>query len=222
MIFSLPLGPIPACAGQPIRFGNRCIFCGAYPRVCGATAYGKLVNTLRGGLSPRVRGNRPRKSVDPLRMRPIPACAGQPIDVSNVVATITAYPRVCGATPDELLRCGLLLGLSPRVRGNLSALHAAQLAAGPIPACAGQPIDVSNVVATITAYPRVCGATPDELLRCGLLLGLSPRVRGNLSALHAAQLAAGPIPACAGQPSLVATFLGRVGAYPRVCGATGK
>ena len=51
-------------------------------------------------------------------------------------------------------------------------------------------------------------------------LGLSPRVRGNHASPSGIALSAGPIPACAGQPSsvLVMPFLAR--AYPRVCGAT--
>ena len=50
-----------------------------------------------------------------------------------------AYPRVCGATAAASAFSRPGLGLSPRVRGNLSSCAVAALIAGPIPACAGQP-----------------------------------------------------------------------------------
>ena len=53
-----PFGPIPACAGQPLRPGARRSEHGAYPRVCGATLHWRLFVMLFLGLSPRVRGNR--------------------------------------------------------------------------------------------------------------------------------------------------------------------
>ena len=40
---------------------------------------------------------------------------------------------------DNVLGLVILTGLSPRVRGNLYPLCAADGAGGPIPACAGQP-----------------------------------------------------------------------------------
>ncbi len=94
------------------------------------------------------------------------------------------------------------------------------MAAGPIPACAGQPISSVPSTRSIGAYPRVCGATVINAESTRKLGGLSPRVRGN------PQLAAqdlpppGPIPACAGQPVTVAKTRCLIRAYPRVCGAT--
>ncbi len=52
--------------------------------------------------------------------------------------------------------------------------------------------------------------------------GLSPRVRGNQYDFIRNRFRPGPIPACAGQPSIVVDRKGAVGAYPRVCGATGR
>ena len=54
--------------------------------------------SAREGLSPRVRGNRvfggQQRDVD----GPIPARAGQPLDLSLGEGDYTAYPRACGAT----------------------------------------------------------------------------------------------------------------------------
>ena len=51
--------------------------------------------------------------------------------------------------------------------------------------------------------------------------GLSPRVRGNQSDPGITNVRNGPIPACAGEPSVSSAAATRPGAYPRVCGGTG-
>ena len=193
-------GPIPACAGQPTV--GRCWArpSGAYPRVCGATGAFKVLNWLGKGLSPRVRGN-PFQSVRILQRRgPIPACAGQPDDFIDNAIGMGAYPRVCGATGGLPGTVGGAEGLSPRVRGNLQRDFIIHAVAGPIPACAGQPVRRRIPARECGAYPRVCGAT--QILINGLchFAGLSPRVRGNPSAVYSTCTPGGPIPACAGQP----------------------
>ena len=91
-------GPIPACAGQPwlrcagFRGG------GAYPRVCGATAWQSRLQLSEPGLSPRVRGNREGRIIALYGLGPIPACAGQPQPGRPARPFRRAYPRVCGAT----------------------------------------------------------------------------------------------------------------------------
>ena len=50
--------------------------------------------------------------------------------------------------------------------------------------------------------------------------GLSPQVRGNLRAAGGRERAPGPIPAGAGEPHLLRSMRGKVGAYPRRCGGT--
>ena len=128
---------------------------------------------------------------------------------------------MCGAT----VRIGSLTertrGLSPRVRGN-PARHLAQgQAAGPIPACAGQPSQCVTVLERARAYPRVCGATSCTLTASRRSGGLSPRVRGNPMEEQQPAQSHGPIPACAGQPETGERIEAEPGAYPRVCGATG-
>ena len=51
-------GSIPACAGEPCNAGERPIPSAVYPRVCGGTSQADTPRPSRGGLSPRVRGNR--------------------------------------------------------------------------------------------------------------------------------------------------------------------
>ena len=134
-----PVGPIPACAGQPRGGDCRSSLMGAYPRVCGATVQTQTEYSANPGLSPRVRGNR-RFDLHPPRNRgPIPACAGQPARWRVGRIGQGAYPRVCGATLDGVEQGGGVKGLSPRVRGNRGLRAVCFPPWRPIPACAGQP-----------------------------------------------------------------------------------
>ena len=76
------------------------------------------------------------------------------------------YPRGCGGTIHSTCRAARALGLSPRVRGNHYGIQLRS-----IPAGAGEIRLVTRV------YPRGCGGTAFQGVK---LVGLSPRVRGNL------------------------------------------
>ena len=151
---------------------------------------------------------------------PIPACAGQPAPCITWRTSCTAYPRVCGATVLVMVFLPLKKGLSPRVRGNRSQVALYFAIFGPIPACAGQPLAFCWHHAPDWAYPRVCGATKQRGSNQRLDTGLSPRVRGNQDKCYGGLGYPGPIPACAGQPTLKGAGHCANGAYPRVCGAT--
>ena len=128
---------IPACAGEPARGWLPSPSPRVYPRVCGGTGDRTVLDGLRGGLSPRVRGNRrtrvypltPGRSIPACAGEPqvqisgddggsIPACAGEPYIVRFVQDVKEVYPRVCGGTCDQPMYIAQSLGLSPRVRGN--------------------------------------------------------------------------------------------------------
>ena len=91
-------GPIPACAGQPLRPPQSAAPLGAYPRVCGATCEKFNAVPPKEGLSPRVRGNLIHGPSGGGKTWPIPACAGQPTAWCLKLRWMWAYPRVCGAT----------------------------------------------------------------------------------------------------------------------------
>ena len=69
------------------------------------------------------------------------------------------YPRVCGGTTLVWPAAQPAIGLSPRVRGNLSTPAAAGQDPGSIPACAGEPHCASFPCSAMRVYPRVCGGT---------------------------------------------------------------
>ena len=72
------IGPIPAGAGEPpARRRGRCKS-RAYPRGCGGAPSGLRVVLTGSGLSPRVRGSRPRRADRGPPAGPIPAGAGEP------------------------------------------------------------------------------------------------------------------------------------------------
>ena len=107
---------------------------------------------------------------------------------------------MCGATQTDIDSSYCLIGLSPRVWGNLSVVVPPTATERPIPTCVGQPL--SNVLpfAAMGAYPHVCGATPSLVSRRLPQRGLSPRVWGNLVCSHRYHADSGPIPTCVGQP----------------------
>ena len=213
-------GSIPACAGEPSIGRRRCRATRVYPRVCGGTMRSSLEGRYSGGLSPRVRGNlRPTKS-RPAASRSIPACAGEPITSPRQQNNLEVYPRVCGGTWPCSGSSRIGRGLSPRVRGNPCWPKPPCQTSRSIPACAGEPSGPVTESLRGAVYPRVCGGTllPLRLLR--LLLGLSPRVRGNRACSASSPWTRRSIPACAGEPELHQMIAGVPEVYPRVCGGT--
>ena len=188
--------------------------------MCGGTYGAPASADGEAGLSPRVRGNPGYNGVAAPGVRSIPACAGEPPGHRPPAGPRQVYPRVCGGTMAWPATASIIVGLSPRVRGNRP--HAATLPplARSIPACAGEPRGRWAFRPGIRVYPRVCGGTPDAWTKAASARGLSPRVRGNPAWLPASVLAVGSIPACAGEPRrpLGGDGIGQV--YPRVCGGT--
>ena len=132
----------------------------------------------------------------------------------------SVYPRVCGGTRSAL--AGILReeGLSPRVRGNLRERAPSQNIGRSIPACAGEPPPDDRLLDLVGVYPRVCGGTCRPRYSAPSGSGLSPRVRGNLTATVGGATLTGSIPACAGEPPRHRHSERHPGVYPRVCGGT--
>ena len=150
---------IPACAGEPSTIGLDRFIVKVYPRVCGGTVKQFAAHTPPGGLSPRVRGNRPHCRPLARRGRSIPACAGEPPAQSPQPRPVAVYPRVCGGTDALNPPVNLADGLSPRVRGNQGFILWEINGNRSIPACAGEPRRSSGHRQRSEVYPRVCGGT---------------------------------------------------------------
>ena len=215
-----PHRSIPACAGEPPRPGRRRGYGLVYPRVCGGTRYSPWTRRISTGLSPRVRGNPGPAGPDRQRVGSIPACAGEPCTAAWGTPSPRVYPRVCGGTRADVGPRQRLLGLSPRVRGNLGAWPDGDGRRGSIPACAGEPALPPVRPSMTLVYPRVCGGTVVLITLTVFPAGLSPRVRGNHSPFCHLRGAGRSIPACAGEPLGTTVPPTQAPVYPRVCGGT--
>ena len=91
-------GSIPACAGEPWLTRYPASAGRVYPRVCGGTYENPNAGISGTGLSPRVRGNRTRRTPRRPDKGSIPACAGEPKIRVNSPPFLGVYPRVCGGT----------------------------------------------------------------------------------------------------------------------------
>ena len=196
----VPLGSIPACAGEPTRRNKTRIAKTVYPRVCGGTRRNRIPALHCAGLSPRVRGNPQFRRPSSGGPGSIPACAGEPRETRVALWRYAVYPRVCGGTVMFCPCANAQNGLSPRVRGNLGGRHRLGQPPGSIPACAGEPSVTPLCVCPPTVYPRACGGTHSARSAGRPGAGLSPRVRGNRRRNGAGRGLGRSIPACAGEP----------------------
>ena len=211
---------IPACAGEPMLSAAAAGTKRVYPRVCGGTPAQGVFPGLHQGLSPRVRGNLVVAPVWRHYLRSIPACAGEPPTALPTAVSCAVYPRVCGGTSHVRLSVDPVFGLSPRVRGNRQAGDAPVHNIRSIPACAGEPASHTLSPLTARVYPRVCGGTQFSRGNTMRKMGLSPRVRGNLTGFHVPSVHSRSIPACAGEPRSASPAAPASTVYPRVCGGT--
>ncbi len=140
MTARIPTRSIPACTGEPFRQEFQELQQKVYPRVYGGTLIAKNGDTDAEGLSPRVRGNPPQYLLRLTGLGSIPACTGEPNVNPAPRRARKVYPRVYGGTLWLLLRLGLGLGLSPRVRGNRLTALEQRTEDRSIPACTGEPI----------------------------------------------------------------------------------
>ena len=127
---------------------------------------------------------------------------------------------MCGGTVSSSTHDMCRRGLSPRVRGNLTATLTARQWTRSIPACAGEPIARRDRDYAASVYPRVCGGTWYQGASAALGRGLSPRVRGNRQLRQIHLIRHRSIPACAGEPRRGGGMDGPQPVYPRVCGGT--
>ena len=213
-------GSIPACAGEPDFRADPRSRIKVYPRVCGGTIFASSRNSTSIGLSPRVRGNRFPWLLGHGWGGSIPACAGEPTEDTWPCQYCTVYPRVCGGTRAAVTAAAAASGLSPRVRGNPFFMWETDMLARSIPACAGEPIFLPFPMASLRVYPRVCGGTFFPPSPSVLIIGLSPRVRGNQAMRILMRPASRSIPACAGEPVRQVFSTCAISVYPRVCGGT--
>ena len=170
----------------------------------------------------------------------IPAWAGKPWSSRPASTPTTVHPRVGGETRMTVGAERLILGPSPRGRGNHPCRPLDTRSMGSIPAWAGKPLRSVRNRSPSSVHPRVGGETSISSTHRFVLPGPSPRGRGNPSTPlptvgpwrsiprgrgnrcigRFIGTVAGSIPAWAGKPRDRRLADYRAGVHPRVGGET--
>ena len=232
-------GSSPQVRGTSKPLPHRAVFPWAHPRRCGEHPRVLPLHQHRFGSSPQVRGTSLRVTSPHLRLRLIPAGAGNMAVAWARRRPSWAHPRRCG----EHLRMPTNVlpepGSSPQVRGTFTDPRQQRLQLGLIPAGAG---NIGRPAPTWTrrrAHPRRCGEHDGLTVYLPTTQGSSPQVRGTFSVWwvmlgpgwahprrcgeHAVRRYLDALPP-GSSPQVRGTFSGHhlvehgVGAHPRRCG----
>ncbi len=153
----LPVGPIPANAGETHGRGGIICALGAYPRERGGNRVRITKVACLMGLSPRTRGKPAGRFGDWRSGGPIPANAGETNAAGTAFPGLWAYPRERGGNALLDVLATLDWGLSPRTRGKQLRHRRHSNRHGPIPANAGETALGLAPNALKRAYPRERG-----------------------------------------------------------------
>ena len=99
----VPVGSIPAGAGEPLMHQSAIRSRKVYPRWRGGTAYGDVGAAADTGLSPLARGNLLGVAGFTIFSRSIPAGAGEPCTPKGASSWVPVYPRWRGGTASAAL-----------------------------------------------------------------------------------------------------------------------
>ncbi len=153
-----------------------------------------------------------------MKLRFIPACAGNIIFVALCKSVVSVHPRVCGEHIIHTVLKHLAAGSSPRVRGTLFCVAMLFQHWRFIPACAGNITELATLADGITVHPRVCGEHCTNFGNSFLCTGSSPRVRGTYGTILFPEYPFRFIPACAGNMNANNCVKRLQPVHPRVCG----
>ena len=148
---------IPARAGNRSRESSDMANQSVHPRACGEQMSALICLATAIGSSPRVRGTAFATLPCLLRLRFIPAragnsCAAYGLDIADAV-----HPRACGEQFRQVCSVVISSGSSPRVRGTVESCHLVHLARRFIPARAGNSYATALCGFPIAVHPRACG-----------------------------------------------------------------
>ena len=196
---AITTGIIPAHAGSTHRTVPSCRPGRDHPRARGEHSDADLLECLRPGSSPRMRGTNefyPR-SVFQVGSSPrtrgtldhafaflgvggiIPAHAGNTRRYSHVSETCWDHPRACGEHMPPSCSMLIVEGSSPHMRGTHRRTARAGRHVGIIPAHAGNTIPTSPFRCSCRDHPRACGEHIKTLYDAVARPGSSPRMRGT-------------------------------------------
>ena len=136
---------------------------------------------MQSGSSPLARGTRKRSISSRLRMRLIPARAGNTAVGDDAPVPVTAHPRSRGEHAGMCEAITSRLGSSPLARGTLPATDAYINAWRLIPARAGNTSSLGAAARAAAAHPRSRGEHADFFVANWAWGGSSPLARGTRS-----------------------------------------
>ena len=137
-------------------------------------------NGLYGGLSPLARGTRQNGLSSLVRLRFIPAGAGNTCFRKSMDYYYSVYPRWRGEHGRTEYKAVYLLGLSPLARGTLALQQQHPWPRRFIPAGAGNTKYWWALMPQTQVYPRWRGEHITPFCDCPVFAGLSPLARGTL------------------------------------------
>ena len=212
---------IPAHAGQPGVHHGPASAATVHPRSRGAARRHSSTAEAASGPSPLTRGSLWGDSMGARRVGSIPAHAGQPSPWPPSSTLARVHPRSRGAASSRSSSRRCSFGPSPLTRGSQRDEDRVVVAGRSIPAHAGQPTHRAAPTPSERVHPRSRGAATRARPIAPNTAGPSPLTRGSRGRRRQGILAAGSIPAHAGQPSSTSTSWCQKGVHPRSRGAAG-
>ena len=192
-------GSIPAHTGERCSTNVARHSQWVYPRTYGGTERTDEIVILRQGLSPHIRGNVYDRRQQSTAGGSIPAHTGERDPPPWPRRPLRVYPRTYGGTLISIKLKNILTGLSPHIRGNVTALATHRTQSGSIPAHTGERPFFDTFLCSDRVYPRTYGGT--QILRHKNFQagGLSPHIRGNGRSICAISRSRRSIPAHTGE-----------------------
>ena len=192
------VGIIPACAGNTpfsasLRPSRR-----DHPRMRGEHHVIHAQHVRVSGSSPHARGTLSEHVHLEPRVGIIPACAGNTSPSSSPSSSSEDHPRMRGEHDAHPPAFVPELGSSPHARGTHYNNTFYGGRDGIIPACAGNTEGQGRLQRPHGDHPRMRGEHDERAVAARHDRGSPPHARGTRLVLHRQYLAAGIIPACAG------------------------
>ena len=189
---------IPAPAGNRVYAKHATDLRAVHPRACGEQVALVVAVTCIAGSSPRLRGTVQGHHPPVIRLRFIPAPAGNSSRHDPRATTHTVHPRACGEQGLGIVDFFRLLGSSPRLRGTVARYFDLDHVGRFIPAPAGNSLYRRDPKAYRAVHPRACGEQVPADYVTWPSDGSSPRLRGTEALSNHDPTAGRFIPAPAG------------------------
>ena len=131
------------------------------------------------GLSPCIRGKHHRLAAKTLRLRSIPVHTGETPSACSKNPSPSVYPRAYGGNTISRAVSSRYYGLSPCIRGKLTAAGPSASQYRSIPVHTGETFGVAQSQTHLEVYPRAYGGNNERSHRRYSNTGLSPCIRGK-------------------------------------------